>query len=530
MASAGEKLFSLSKWYEGPQPPAVTIERRGIGQPPRGGRYGIRHWAPMEILNQAIALRRKRRWDAAIELLTGESAAAVTGTEAWFVELAKTYRVASRREDAQALFERAERALGIPSLRVAEEEYHFHAFARDYESALVSAARLTRINPSYARGHFLKGKTLVRLGRLEQAREAFLVGLHEAHGAPFEEVVERVESGILARLGSHCQCESEYVAGKGGNNLGILMHRVGSRWLITKIAQWPGPITVGENFYRNTVPTVPTLRQVTPRFIHGQRIDDICYLTLEFLEGVGSIADEDAVKLAEQLAKVGSAQLQSVQGMSKPALLLANRPTSLARFFGRLHRKSANRALFTQLSGVLRANGYPTFIRRTTAELSKLVLTSRAFMLIDPERHYVLAHNDFRPGNLVGATPRAPAKMIDCESVRVGQRFVDLASYFACQQRPFEQFDSCFQRYESLQSVSAAERVYLDLAFLFYSVLNVGADETDEIKETVVVPAVSSIRRGVVDVREARRRLLLERDEEVAHIAPEDVWSSVQGY
>ncbi|WP_293696183.1 phosphotransferase [uncultured Agrococcus sp.] len=465
----------------------------------------------MEILNQAAALRRKRRWDAAIELLTGESAAAVTGTEAWFVELAKTYRVASRRQDARALLERARKEIETPSIRVAEEEYYFHAFARDYENALNSSERLTRIDPSYAKGHFLKGKTLVRLTRFQQAREAFITGLRVAHDAPLEEVIERVESGLLATLGSRFRCESEYVVGRGGNNLGILMHRVGSRQYITKIAQSPGPIDVGGNFYRNIVPRIPELRDVTPAYINSQRIEGIYYLTMEYVEGNASIADDDAVELAKRLARIGYAELQGVQGLSKPALLLVNRPTSLARFFGRLHRKSGTRALFKQLSGVLRANEYPASMQRTTVELSKLVQRSRVFTLIDPERHYCLAHNDFRSGNLIGVNLETPAKMIDCESVRIGQRFADLASYFGCQQRPFEHFDSCFQRHESMRSVSVAERVYLDLAFLYYSVLHAGAEGVAEIEETVVAPAVSSIRRGVDDIRAARR--VLERQD-----------------
>lgn len=467
----------------------------------------------MDVLDRASELSRKRQWDEAISLLTSSEAASVKGSEEWFLELAKTYRIASRREAALSLLEQAERELPSPSARIQEEKYHLHVFARDYASALGPIERLIEIDPSLAKGHFLKGSTLVRLGRFEQAREAFIVGLSSAHSVPFEKVIERVEAGLASELESQFPCETEYIVGCGGNNLGILIHRVGPQTFITKIARWPGAIRVASNFYQRVVPVFPELRELTPAFIHGELIDDIYYLTVEYLEGTEPIEDDAAVELVLRLSRIGYAELREVKGLSKPTLMLVNRPTSLFRFFRTIHRKAGNRALFEQLAQVLHANAYPDSIQQMTTELSILVQRSRAFTLIDPERHYCLTHNDFRPDNLVAEESATAPRMIDCGGVRAGLRFADLASYFGCQQRPFEHFDACFQRHEALRSVSVAERVYLNLAFLYYSVLHAGAEGVSEIQDSVIAPAASAVRLGVVEIYEARQARLKEVSE-----------------
>ncbi|KAM0786530.1 hypothetical protein ACM66B_001987 [Microbotryomycetes sp. NB124-2] len=52
-----------------------------------------------------------------------------------------------------------------------------YAGAREWLNALVDAEAVIEIKKSWIKGYFRKGKALVGLGRLEEAREAYLLGL-----------------------------------------------------------------------------------------------------------------------------------------------------------------------------------------------------------------------------------------------------------------------------------------------------------------------------------------------------------------
>ncbi|HIY64798.1 MAG TPA: aminoglycoside phosphotransferase family protein, partial [Candidatus Agrococcus pullicola] len=465
-----------------------------------GGRFE-QHRASMETLSQAVALRRKREWDAAIDLLTGDGAAALEGSEAWFIELARNYRLANRHDEAKHLLDRAERECRTVG-GILAERYQLLTAEADWASAATVARQLIDSDPTRAKNHFLLGRALRWPEDEQRIREAFVTAISLAHGASIETVIDRVHEGLAPHLGSGFR--TEYRVCPGRNNLGSLVHSDDDERYYTKIAPWPGAIRREARFYQSIVPLVPELEDLTPRLIDGRLLDDVFYLTLQHLDEQSEVEDAAVVQLAVGLSRIDYGRLRGIDGLGRRPMWLDRRPATLSRFFKHLHRKSANRELFSQLERVLEANSYSPQVRRLTAELSALVQRSRAYDSIRPEDHYCLAHNDFVPANLATDPVTSSLKMIDCSSVGVGLRFLDLATYFANQQRPFQDLEACFERFEALRQTSAAERIYVNLVFLFYRILHGGPAATSEIQDSVIAPAAAAIRRSDC-VREHRR-------------------------
>ncbi|BGP41201.1 hypothetical protein JCM10450v2_005240 [Rhodotorula kratochvilovae] len=75
--------------------------------------------------------------------------------------------------------------------------------AGEFVNALVDADAVIQLKRPWIKGHFRKGKALVAMGRLEEGREAFLLGLQfDPTAEDLQQAVAEVEEQLRARTGS----------------------------------------------------------------------------------------------------------------------------------------------------------------------------------------------------------------------------------------------------------------------------------------------------------------------------------------
>lgn len=304
--------------------------------------------------------------------------------DTFYVSYAKCLRHAGRIYQAKELLMEGE-TLYPNSERIFQELYALYKISSEWHNAKSVAEALIELNPQQENYYFQLGRAYAFLKDYTNAKNVYMSRLKHKHNTSYKHLMEKIKRGFTT---NPADFSSEYVYIDGKNNFGAIIHHAADKKYFTKITKYDKNAKREEAFYREVCSRFPLLNEVVPVYIDSQVIDDILYLTINWIEG-SNVTSEKANDIIDTSQKISSVKYQDIIHMyQNPNYLFRfrNKPTFIIQFFTQIHKKYYNEKLFSELYKLIEQNNYPAFINQVIHRLESQIMDNYLYIFIDPKK------------------------------------------------------------------------------------------------------------------------------------------------
>lgn len=467
-----------------------------------------------DLWSAAKKYQESHKWEKAIAYYERYRRENKHSDDTFYVSFAKCLRLAGRTYQAKKLLTEVE-TLYPNSEGIFQELYALYKISGEWHNAKSVAETLVELNPQQENYYFQLGRASAFLKDYTNAKQVYMAGLKHKHNMSYKHLIEKVKRGFTT---GPADFSSEYVYINGKNNLGAIIHHAGDKKYFTKITKYDQNAKREETFYHDIRSRFPQLKEVVPAYIDSQVIDDILYLTIEWIEG-SNITSEKANDIIDMSQKVSSVKYQDIiHKYSNPAYLFRfrNKPTFIIQFFTQIHKKYYNKKLFSELYKLIRQNNYPTFINQVIHRLESQIMDNYLYIFIDPQKHYSLLHGDFHLANMKVKKQNETMKVFDWASFTTGPNFVDIARYLSKSLFSYKEVKEIYLNNDQTGGkLTLIEKIFFLYALILLYLLRLKAKDVEKHMSTCILPALEDMEYFVVQFKEEEyaSSLLTIRDE-----------------
>lgn len=397
------------------------------------------------------------------------------------------------------------------SEQVLAESCSLYEVLGDWNAAKTCAETLIYMNSNQVNHHIRLGGIYSQLKEYSEAKEAYKNALIYRHGLSIEALMEKIKQGFAE---NPADVSTRYVHIGGMNNLGAFIHEYGNKKYFTKITKYKGSNKREAFFYKELCSIFPILQELAPMYIDSQVMDQILYLTIEFIDG-DSASPEHFQKVMDISGKISSIKYQDLIGKFnvpryKYQFNLRN-PNIVTQFFTQIHKEEYNRKLFESLKLLINQKEYPEIVYKTVHRLESLVLENQLYAYIEPERHYTFMHGEFKPESIIIEEESGKPYIIDWSTFTIGPHFVEMARYLSTSLPSYSRMKQVYLNNEqTIDTLTFIERIFflyaIILFYIFRFIKSRNADTRSRITD-FILSALDDMEQLV----ESNRSLLEDR-------------------
>lgn len=381
--------------------------------------------AEAEVLTLAKRYKDKKRYDDMLALFVNFVKNDVTYMDITYATYAEALRVTGQTNRAKEILG-AGNALYPASEAILVEFLNVCMNMNDYQSALVVAGDLIKLDPKEGKYYLELGRAFSQIGENAKAEAAYKIGLIYHHEMATEQLIEKVQETITDNA-THIHSTYRYLGGM--NNLGVIQHEQEAKAYITKITRLEKGSLRENLFYEKVLKYYPRLADVVPAHSHTEIMDDLQYMTIEKVDNVKkNVSVEEIVRVSEQITSVAYDDI--VKPFPNPRydfVLQKNMGPPAIEFFTEIHRREQNESLFVALNTYLKQQGFFEKMAPLLMKLESLVMGNELYTHLDPAKHYSLLHGDFTLANMSVRESDGALQVLDWGSFTIGPRFMDMA-------------------------------------------------------------------------------------------------------
>lgn len=353
------------------------------------------------------------------------------------------------------------------------------------------AERLVELAPEQTSYYWALGR--IRTFQFDKvgAKNAFTTGLVHHHAIPFTQLLGRLSTGFPADADEY---RSEYMSITGKNNLGGIVHESSGGKYFTKIMLNEGNKAREVAIYRDILPHVTGLQGLCPRYVDAQLMDDIWYLTLEYIEpGLPKVSLPDAIAVCDIIGSFGVGDVpHEFPDYSEP-LRLTRHVASLRPFFAQIHVGEVNAALFKSAHGLVKNHEDPGQALQVLRHLEKCIMDARLYELIDPATDYRLLHGDFHRQNTFARDSVPNLVVFDWAPTHFGPRFLDIARYASASSISYALIKKYYLTRDDPCALTDIERIFFLYAYVFMHLIQRKSRKFPVTMEKFITPALGDL-------------------------------------
>lgn len=449
-----------------------------------------------KILKQAEEYQKNKQWQKAIkqyEILMKNSTAV---DDYIVVNYAKCLKLSGNTKQAEELLKQS-RTNNNESEKILVELFRLYDSMEEWEAAKNVSRELIYLNSKEAKYHFLLGRAYSVLRDDDRARKSYIRGLESKHSLSMREILKKVQSGFINKTG---YVETEYITIDGFNNYGGFIHTSDKNKYFTKISRASKGAKREELFYREICEKFPVLKEVTPKYIDSQMIDGVSYLTMEMIDE-DIVEKKDIREVVEITQKIGSINYEDlINDYPNPdyAFQMRNKPTAIAIFFTKIHKRKYNENLFFLLYKLIEQKQYPKIVADVIKQLETLIMDNNLYYFISPNRHFSLVHRDFTNRNIKYNKRDDTIKVFDWAGFSLAPHFITLARYFSSSLTDYKSIQSFYLNDDNKNgNLSLIEKIFFLYSLILLYILRLKEKKIDKNLNKYILPAVEDLERLV---------------------------------
>lgn len=446
-----------------------------------------------KILKQAKSHQKRKEWKKAVsfyEMLFNDKSENLS--DKVYTDYAKCLRIAGNTNKAETILIEG-REIYFESETILRELYRLYDASQKWNNALRTSKELINLNPTQANYYFLSGRAYSVLKDQVSALNSYEKGLEYKHDMNIDSIIKMVQQGFTQ---DPKNVSTEYVFADGFNNYGAFIHHYNNKKYFTKISRSTKGSKREELFYSDICQSFPILKDVVPKFIDSQFIDNILYLTIEFIEEASEKADDiiDIVKATQKISSVRYNDLIDKYPNPNYLFQMQNKPTSAAIFFTKIHKEEYNKNMFTLLYKLLYEKKYPDIVIRSIQKTEKLIMDNKLYTFINPEIHYSLIHRDFTYRNIKTQKYNNEIKAFDWAGFSIGPHFITVARYLTHSLFMYEDIKKMYLDNKNINgTLTRIEKIFFIYILILFYILRLKEKTTVEEFDKFITPALSDL-------------------------------------
>ena len=327
------------------------------------------------------------------------------------------------------------------------EKYYLLSIQNKWEDAKLIAEKLIELEPATGDHYFKLGRSYNFLKKTSAASSFFKITLEKKINVQIDDVILLIQKKIK----SNKTIESRYMYYGGKNNLGAIEHKEVTKHnpkaYFTKILTSKGE---KEKILYSTISReYPQLQDITPKLIDITNINNICFITMENIEG-NRPQKKHLKKIVESVSnniasiRYNHSIFNFVSWPNHTPALKKKRSQSVLHFFSRIHEEAINKRLFFLISKRLDSSKYSLETVFLLKKLEYIIMNFKLYTKLNVKKSYAFLHGDFGPHNIIIESGSNRPYVIDWNSYTVGPSWFDLANLFVKLKLSFEEIQKEF--------------------------------------------------------------------------------------
>ncbi len=271
---------------------------------------------------------------------------------------------------------------------------------------------------------------------VDNATNTLRRGIKVNYNIELDEMICEIEKSISNKS---LLIANKFIFKGGHQNYGLIEHTFEEKTLLTKILTLKQ--SKGEFIVQDLQQKYITFNNITPSIIKILTIKDLCFITMEKIEGeepklINTNLIEKVYEINSSITSVKYGDLSRL--FNEQIVSQYINPINRIEIFKTFYQVNQNnKEIFSIISEFLIKNNYPLKSLKIIDYLNDNIVVHNFHEHIIPEHHFTLQHGDFLKDNMLMNNQSGDLKVIDWGGIRVGPRWVDLAVFLGVTKQPF---------------------------------------------------------------------------------------------